>query len=184
MPAFSIAAAVKQLALLGVACGTTGTVVYKNPEMVRKAIHRIIPTKPVAKHTVRQAADHINAKTVPACPVGILPISGISLIGQPAVPMDWDDGDAPHEAGSSFTTGSRSYELTRPPFIGSVGGHPGSPGGGGTVVVVKPTPKPTETPVAAVPEPGTWMIFLVGFTAIGWTIRAQKRAVRRGSVNA
>lgn len=50
---------------------------------------------------------------------------------------------------------------------------PGGPGdgfipGGGTPPFVPP---PTNPPVSAVPEPGTWMVLILGFFAVGWAMR-------------
>lgn len=174
MSAFSIAAAVKQLALLGVACGTTGTVVYRNPDVVRKAIHRITPAKSVPKHAIIHKAGHINTKTVPACVVGVLPMSGVTDLVQPNIPMDWDDGYAPQQSGSETSTTRRGFEISRPPFPGSTGGFPAVSGGGGGSVGVTPTPKPEPTPVAALPEPSTWFFMLAGVLLIGAVLRRNR----------
>lgn len=66
-------------------------------------------------------------------------------------------------------------------FEAAPGGTPGfflPPGGG---FVLPPTQIPTQTPTpppptvvppqAAVPEPGTWVMILLGFAMIGWTLR-------------
>lgn len=58
-------------------------------------------------------------------------------------------------------------------FIGGGGGG-GSGGGGGDGGVIPPPPAPP--PVAAVPEPSTWALMLIGFAAVGASIRRTKKA--------
>ena len=53
-------------------------------------------------------------------------------------------------------------------FIGGGGGG----GGGGDGIVPPPPPPP---PVAAVPEPSTWTLLLIGFAAVGASIRRSKK---------
>ena len=55
-------------------------------------------------------------------------------------------------------------------FTPVTGGFIGGGGGGGGVV---PPPPP---PVAAVPEPSTWALLLIGFAAVGASIRRAKKA--------
>lgn len=57
-------------------------------------------------------------------------------------------------------------------FIGGGGGG-GSGGGGGDGIV---PPPPAPPPVAAVPEPSTWTLLLIGFAAVGASIRRSKKA--------
>lgn len=49
------------------------------------------------------------------------------------------------------------------------GGGNGGPGGGGDVIVA-PAPPPIAT---AVPEPSTWLLLLIGFAAVGASVRRQ-----------
>ena len=56
---------------------------------------------------------------------------------------------------------------------GFIGGG-GSGGGGGGDGIVPPPPAPP--PVAAVPEPSTWTLLLIGFAAVGASIRRSKKA--------
>ncbi|WP_411291203.1 PEPxxWA-CTERM sorting domain-containing protein [Sphingorhabdus sp.] len=56
---------------------------------------------------------------------------------------------------------------------GGVGGGSGGGGGGGDGIV---PPPPALPPVAAVPEPSTWTLLLIGFAAVGASIRRSKKA--------
>ena len=58
-------------------------------------------------------------------------------------------------------------------LIGGGGGGSGGGGGGGDGIVPPPTAPP---PVAAVPEPSTWTLLLIGFAAVGASIRRSKKA--------
>ena len=59
-------------------------------------------------------------------------------------------------------------------FTPVTGGFFGGGGGGGGGGVVPPPPAPP--PVAAVPEPSTWALLLIGFAAVGASIRRAKKA--------
>ena len=48
----------------------------------------------------------------------------------------------------------------------------GLPGGG----ITAPPPSIIETPIAAVPEPGTWISMLIGFAFIGAALRRQRQS--------
>ena len=56
--------------------------------------------------------------------------------------------------------------------IGGIGG--GGGGGGGTF-----TPPPAALPVSAVPEPSAWLLMILGFGAIGASLRRGKAISRR-----
>jgi len=56
-----------------------------------------------------------------------------------------------------------------PEIIIPVGGFPG----GG---IIAPPPSIIETPIAAVPEPGTWISMLVGFAFIGAALRRRRQS--------
>ena len=58
------------------------------------------------------------------------------------------------------------------PGGGGIGGGGGSPGGPPIVY----QPQEIKPPVAAVPEPGTWAMMLLGFGLMGWRVR--RRTVR------
>ena len=60
--------------------------------------------------------------------------------------------------------------ITVVPNVGGGGG-----GGGGTTTPVT-TPNTPETPVASVPEPGTWAMMLLGFGAMGAALRTRRRS--------
>jgi hypothetical protein len=67
-----------------------------------------------------------------------------------------------------------------PPIVGPGGSPGGGIGGGGGTPGGPPIvyqPQETKTPVAAVPEPGTWAMMLLGFGLIGW--RARRSRARR-----
>ncbi|WP_308517887.1 PEPxxWA-CTERM sorting domain-containing protein [Sphingomonas flavescens] len=67
-----------------------------------------------------------------------------------------------------------------PPIVGPGGSPGGSPGGigggggspGGPPIIYRP--EETKTPVAAVPEPSTWAMMLLGFGLMGWRVRRTK----------
>lgn len=70
---------------------------------------------------------------------------------------------------------------------GAGGGAPGADTGPGVSVTPTPTPPavlPTPTPTAtvpaisAVPEPATWLTMILGFGAVGASLRTRRRAVR------
>ena len=56
---------------------------------------------------------------------------------------------------------------------GGGGGGSGGGGGGGDGIV---PPPPAPPPVTAVPEPSTWTLLLIGFAAVGASIRRSKKA--------
>ena len=60
---------------------------------------------------------------------------------------------------------------TAPPFIG---------GGAVPTDAAAPTPAP-NIPAAAVPEPETWGLLLIGVGVIGFAFRRRRRAARRGT---
>jgi len=79
------------------------------------------------------------------------------------------------------------------PPAATVGGPPlGFPGGIGTVVPpgttagpgdpgVSPPPAPgVDTPVAAIPEPATWAMMLIGFGICGAALRRRRRLITEG----
>lgn len=68
-----------------------------------------------------------------------------------------------------------------PPTLGAIlGSSPGTPGvtppggGGGTQSNPSLPREPLVTTPAAVPEPGTWAMMLVGFGMIAWRVRASR----------
>lgn len=65
------------------------------------------------------------------------------------------------------------------------GGGDGGSGGGGGGSSTFPASEPHQplTPVAAVPEPGTWATMLLGFAMLGWRMRRRpsKHAVRKAA---
>lgn len=58
-------------------------------------------------------------------------------------------------------------------FPGGGGGPPGGGGGGPPGTTPPPIVTP-PTPVPGVPEPGTWMTMILGFTITGWTLRRRR----------
>lgn len=72
---------------------------------------------------------------------------------------------APLALGSALLGGG----LIGPPTGGGGGG------GGGSAPPITETPPPVVTVPPAVPEPGTWMMMLLGFSVIGTALRGGKR---------
>lgn len=174
---------IAKLAALGITCGTTG---YVARPVVDKVIARVTapPAKPKDRPPHRGPAKpaHINTKTIPACAVPILPISSITSLSQPLAMMDDDVEDADQVASGALPNyvGRATFGGGRPGG-GGFGSPGGSGGGGGTIIGVpkpKPTPTPT-TPVAAVPEPSTWMMLLGGLFMTGFALRRTRRAALR-----
>ena len=63
---------------------------------------------------------------------------------------------------------------------GGTGGGPGGGGGGGGGVIITPPPVPPV--INAVPEPSTWALLILGFGAIGASIRRANVTSRRAKL--
>jgi len=174
-------AALKAAAAYGFACFAG----YEVHERVVPAVKHYVAKRNAASRPHRPhppKPPKIDTRTV--CP----PAVGITTLAEPLnysrslVPMDDDNVPATDEARDLPPESARaiSYGQVQPGF-GSY--HP-PVGGGGVLVPTKPVDKPTDepTPVAAVPEPATWLTAIVGLTGIGWVLRAAKRKVHRGEV--
>lgn len=105
----------------------------------------------------------------PAIPPVFLPLDGESSAASlPAIalPIPVGSGFFAPVVGGGFSGG------------GFVGGGPGPIGDG----VLPPAPPAPPPPIAtAVPEPSTWMLLLIGFGAVGASIRRAKAAQISGS---
>jgi hypothetical protein len=89
-----------------------------------------------------------------------------------APPVEEAALDIPTIAGE---IGSTPDMVATPP-----GGGGGTGGGGGPSTFPTSEPRQPLTPVAAVPEPGTWATMLLGFAMLGWRMRRRpaRTAVR------
>lgn len=104
----------------------------------------------------------------------------LSLAGQltPAPAVEFLPVDAAPAAASipalalTVPGGSGGFTPVSGGFIGGGGGSGGGGGGGDGIV----PPPPAPPPVAAVPEPSTWTLLLIGFAAVGASIRRSKKA--------
>ena len=103
----------------------------------------------------------------------------VSLVGPltPAPAVEFLPVDAAPAAPSIPTLaltvpgGSGGFTPVGGGFIGGGGGGGGSGGGGDGIV----PPPPAPPPVAAVPEPSTWTLLLIGFAAVGASIRRSNK---------
>lgn len=140
--------------------------------------------------TKRRAPVALAKAAPPATPGRGAPIASVMS----APPVDSFGAPAP-----GFGPGIASTEAVTPAPLpvpgGSTGVVPGPGGGviigpgpgGGTGVTPEPTPTPpvvtpttppTNPPVAAVPEPGTWLMMITGFGFVGGAMRSRRR-IRR-----
>lgn len=166
-------AALKAAAAYGFACFAG----YEVHERVVPAVRHHFAPKKVVRHTKPKPprAQKINTQT--SCPpaVGIATLAEPLSYGRSLIPMDDDNVPATDEARDLPSTTRRTigYGQSQPGgfsgFVPIGGGPGGVPPGTGK----PPTDEPT--PVAAVPEPATWVTLVVGMSAVGWAIRSSKR---------
>lgn len=102
---------------------------------------------------------------------------GPLALGEPAPSglLPGADVAAPGSGPSSGFPGGISTVVPPGPGGTPGGADPGNPTPGG------PTDPGVEPPVAAVPEPGTWALMLMGFGLCGAVLRRRRKALRAGS---
>lgn len=143
-------------------------------------------SKPIKKPSERVLAEALTRPLrptdAPGLGTGPLPAE-VVLPGSPVTDMTpstgTDIGDVvPGPVGSTFYPGGG---IAVTPYVGVIPGFGGGGGGSGggeiptTPVTTLPIP---ETPAASVPEPETWLSLMIGFGAIGGTLRfGRRRAV-------
>lgn len=125
------------------------------------------PTQRALGKTFDEPLQSLAGPLAPAPPIEFLPLdtssSGATL---PAIAL-------PIPIGGGFFS----------PVTGGFGGGIGGGGGGGdTPTPPPPAPPPPLPPIAAaVPEPSTWMLLLIGFAAVGASLRRAKSNQNSGS---
>ena len=164
-----------------------GTAAVTLPK-ARNAVHKATASRSAAngsgkaRRHKRQSSQYASlSMPCPPAFAGLAPpIAGVS-------PIDWDVGSAGNNAaqfGSAVLGGNRGGVygggVSVAPGIAAGGGGSGGGGGGGTSApstngtIITPT-----LPVArAVPEPGTWLLMVGGFSVVGGALRSRRR---RGS---
>ena len=126
------------------------------------------PTQRALGKTFDEPLQSLAGPLAPAAPIEFLPLdtssSGATL---PAIAL-------PIPVGGGFFS----------PVTGGFGGGIGGGGGGGGDTPTPPPPPPPPAPppiAAAVPEPSTWMLLLIGFAAVGASLRRAKSNQNSGS---
>lgn len=126
------------------------------------------PTQRALGKTFDEPLQSLAGPMAPAAPIDFLPLdtssSGATL---PAIAL-------PIPVGGGFFS----------PVTGGFGGGIGGGGGGdsgGTPTPPPPVPPAPPPIAAAVPEPSTWMLLLIGFAAVGASIRRTKANQTSGS---
>lgn len=129
------------------------------------------PTQRALGKTFDEPLQSLAGPLAPAAPIEFLPLdtssSGATL---PAIAL-------PIPVGGGF------FSPVTGGFGGGIGGGGGGGGGGGdTPTPPPPAPPPPPPPIAAaVPEPSTWMLLLIGFAAVGASLRRAKSKQNSGS---
>ena len=129
------------------------------------------PTQRALGKTFDEPLQSLAGPMAPAAPIEFLPLdtssSGATL---PAIAL-------PIPVGGGF------FSPVTGGFGGGIGGGGGGGGGGGdTPTPPPPAPPPPPPPIAAaVPEPSTWMLLLIGFAAVGASLRRAKSNQNSGS---
>ena len=124
------------------------------------------PTQRALGKTFDEPLQSLAGPLAPAAPIEFLPLdtssSGATL---PAIAL-------PIPVGGGFFS----------PVTGGFGGGIGGGGGGGGDTLTPPPPAAPPPPIAAaVPEPSTWMLLLIGFAAVGASLRRAKSNQNSGS---
>ena len=118
-----------------------------------RALGKVFPPKP-------SPVEQLARVVVPTPPVALVPpIVPVAPITPPAMADIISPG---------------SLIASAPVAFGSVIGGGGGGGGGGSPPPTSSTPPPTSV-TSPVPEPGTWLMMLLGFGMVGSTISRQRR---------
>ena len=150
--------------------GATDTLKGKAKPKLAENTTALSATKPTQRalgKTFDEPLQSLAGPLAPAAPIEFLPLdtssSGATL---PAIAL-------PIPVGGGFFS----------PVTGGFGGGIGGGGGGGdTPTPPPPMPPPPPPPIAAaVPEPSTWMLLLIGFAAVGASLRRAKSNQNSGS---
>ena len=129
------------------------------------------PTQRALGKTFDEPLQSLAGPLAPAAPIEFLPLdtssSGATL---PAIAL-------PIPVGGGF------FSPVTGGFGGGIGGGGGGGGGGDTPTPPPPPgPPPPPPPIAAaVPEPSTWMLLLIGFAAVGASLRRANSNQNSGS---
>lgn len=155
-----------------------GTVAVKSPK-ARQAVHKMTASKSVKKPGVakRRAPQQYASLSLPCPPafVGIAP--ALAGLGLPMTGLDVANdlfGTLTPFSGGGGGGGSFGPGIV---LGGGGGGGPGggSGGGGGGGGAIEPDAPPVA---GTVPEPESWIFMIIGFAALGGTLRWQRRRMR------
>lgn len=162
--------------LAACAAGTLALAPVVSPTVRHEVTKRAHSVKKHVKHKTATVARSIadKAEPVPCIPVG--------AAAMPTIPIPPQEPPLPPGLGEHLPPVDFNPPRNNPPLVwidtGDWGGDYFPP----TIInPPKPPVIPEKPPTAGVPEPSTWLMFVIGFGAIGTTIRHSNKKIKQVS---